>query len=330
MTLQVAPVGPFRLDLTVWALKRRPDYTVDAWDGTTYQRVLLDETGTPFTISVRQVAGPDRPVLAIELSSADRHGAARERERTAIGACEKLLGTSVDLSAFYETAARSDVLAPLVQRLRGLKPPRYLSLFEALANAITCQQITLTAGLRILDRFAAEYGVRIGGSGEPEASARAFPRRKDIAGVDERALREAGYSRQKSRAVALLASESDAGLFDAESYTALDDASAVSRMRQLYGVGRWTAEYALLRGLGRLNVFPGDDVGVRRRLEQWLDLPEHLDYQGVQELLEPWAPFAGLVYLHLVVNGIVDSGLVPDSRTAHDYASQAGSNQTGA
>ena len=315
MTLEVAPVGPFRLNLTVWALKRRPDYAVDSWDGTDYRRVLLDEAGEPFAMSVRQVAGPDRPVLRVEVSPVGPRGAAG-RERTALGACETLLGTGVDLSAFYETAARSSVLAPLAGRLRGLKPPRYLSVFEALANAITCQQITLTAGLRILDRFAASYGVRTGGPGERRGEARAFPRREDVAGVDEGALREAGYSRQKARAMALLASESDDSLFDAESYTALDDASAADRLRRLYGVGRWTAEYALLRGLGRLNVFPGDDVGVRRRLERWLALPERLDYDGVQQVLGPWAPFAGLVYLHLVVDGIVDSGLAPPSEAA--------------
>ncbi len=309
MTLKIAPVGPFRLDLTVWALKRRPAYGVEGWDGTTYQRVLLDDAGTPFVMSVRQVAGPDRPILEIAVPTARTHSASEDRERTAMRACETLLGTNIDLSGFYETAERSDVLAPLARQLRGLKPPRYPSVFEALTNAITCQQITLTAGLKILDRFAATYGVPIGELGDDRPRRlHAFPLRQDIVGVEEQALREAGYSRQKARALALLASEADERVFDAESYARLDDTSAATRLQELYGVGRWTAEYVLLRGLGRLNVFPGDDVGVRRRLEEWLNLPERLDYGGVQRVLEPWAPFAGLVYLHLVVEGIVGSG----------------------
>jgi DNA-3-methyladenine glycosylase II len=45
-------------------------------------------------------------------------------------------------------------------------------------------------------------------------------------------------------------------------------------------VGRWTAEYVLLRGLGRLAVFPGDDVGARNNLRRWLGQPVSLDYAG--------------------------------------------------
>ena len=81
----------------------------------------------------------------------------------------------------------------------------------------------------------------------------------------------------------------------------LDDATAVARLRTLRGVGRWTAEYVLLRGLGRLHVFPGDDIGARNNLQRWLGLSEPLDYDGVQRTLARWQPFQGLVYLHLLL-----------------------------
>jgi DNA-3-methyladenine glycosylase II len=50
----------------------------------------------------------------------------------------------------------------------------------------------------------------------------------------------------------------------------LNDAGAVTRLLELRGVGRWTAEYVLLRGLGRTHIFPGDDVGARNNLQRWL------------------------------------------------------------
>ena len=90
----------------------------------------------------------------------------------------------------------------------------------------------------------------------------------------------------------------------------LSDEEAVARLRELYGVGRWSAEYALLRGDGRLRIFPGDDVGVRRRLEQWLGLQDKLDYEGVQQVLQAWHPYIGLVYLHLLTDSLVESGQV--------------------
>jgi DNA-3-methyladenine glycosylase II len=76
----------------------------------------------------------------------------------------------------------------------------------------------------------------------------------------------------------------------------------------LHGVGRWTAEYVLLRGLGRTNVFPGDDVGARKRLAMWLGRDKPLDYDGVKRAVRRWQPYAGLVYFHLLLAGLVKSG----------------------
>ena len=91
---------------------------------------------------------------------------------------------------------------------------------------------------------------------------------------------------------------------DLDELKGLDDASAVARLRTWRGVGRWTAEYVLLRGLGRLHVFPGDDVGARNNLQRWLKLLEPLHYEGVQRVLARWQPFQGLVYLHLLLWGL--------------------------
>jgi DNA-3-methyladenine glycosylase II len=73
-------------------------------------------------------------------------------------------------------------------------------------------------------------------------------------------------------------------------------------------VGRWTAEYALLRGLGRIHIFPGDDVGVRTRLQDWMKVARPLDYEGVQRLLNRWKPYGGLIYFHLLLKGLREAG----------------------
>jgi DNA-3-methyladenine glycosylase II len=75
----------------------------------------------------------------------------------------------------------------------------------------------------------------------------------------------------------------------------LDGSEAIARLTSLRGVGRWSAEYVLLRGLGRVHVFPGDDVGARNKLERFLDIAARLDYDGVEQIVARWHPFAGLV-----------------------------------
>jgi DNA-3-methyladenine glycosylase II len=89
--------------------------------------------------------------------------------------------------------------------------------------------------------------------------------------------------------------------------TLMDD-EAVKCLDQLQGVGRWTAEYALLRGLGRLHIFPSDDVGARNGLQRWLRLRKSPDYHGVQRVLAKWRPYAGFIYFHLLLNGLDEAG----------------------
>jgi DNA-3-methyladenine glycosylase II len=67
-------------------------------------------------------------------------------------------------------------------------------------------------------------------------------------------------------------------------------------------VGRWTAEYVLLRGLGRLHVFPGDDVGGRNNLQRWLRRSKPFSYAALHRTLARWQPYAGLVYFHLLLD----------------------------
>jgi len=68
-----------------------------------------------------------------------------------------------------------------------------------------------------------------------------------------------------------------------------------------------------LRGLGRINIFPGDDVGARKNLERWLKLVKPLDYVSVHCILKRWHPYGGLVLLPPVV-GQVGGGRIPDGR----------------
>jgi DNA-3-methyladenine glycosylase II len=77
---------------------------------------------------------------------------------------------------------------------------------------------------------------------------------------------------------------------------------------ELKGVGRWTAEYVLLRGLGRLDIFPGDDVGARKKLDQFLRKKKPLDYDGLHRAVAGWQPYAGFVYFHLLLARIKKAG----------------------
>ena len=81
---------------------------------------------------------------------------------------------------------------------------------------------------------------------------------------------------------------------------------------ELRGIGRWTAEYTLLRGLGRIDLFPGDDIGARNNLERWMRLRGPLDYVRVAHVVSRWKPYGGLIYFHLLLDSISRAGLLEE------------------
>jgi len=121
-------------------------------------------------------------------------------------------------------------------------------------------------------------------------------------------MRQLGFSTRKGVALVELSRRVAGGELDLESLQQLDDAAASAFLQGIGGLGRWSAEYALLRGLGRLRVFPGDDVGARNNLARRLGVAAPLDYGGVRNAVARWAPYAGLAYFHLLVERIEAAG----------------------
>jgi DNA-3-methyladenine glycosylase II len=299
--------SPFRLDLTAWALRRRVHNAVDRWDGTCYRRTLVVRD-RPVDVSVRQQSGPAAPVLAVEFrgsSAALDDGTAGEARRL----LERTLGLGVDLAAFYRLAEGDDRLRTLARRFSGMRPPCFPSVFETVVNAIACQQLSLVVGIHLLNRLSGRYGAASSARGAQPG----FPTPERLAGADPEGLRELGFSRAKARAVTGLAEQVASGELDLEALRDVDDSRALATLRGLSGVGRWSAEYTLLRGLGRFHVLPGDDVGARNNLRRRFGLAPSAGYDAMAELSRSWWPYGGLVYFHLLLDALAGAGHVTPS-----------------
>ncbi len=295
------PLPPFRLDLTAWALRRRPVNSVDRFDGRVYRRVFVLD-GWPVGVDVMQRGTPSRPELHVSVLGTGVSGGVKEQARKAI---TEVLGLQVDLSEFYSVASGDTKLAPLARQFRGVKPPRFPSVFETLVNAIACQQVSLDVGILLLSRLSARFGLPLNRGGQAQ---RSFPTVRAISRAKPEELRELGFSRQKSEYLLGLARSVSDGSLKLDTISGLPDQDAVDFLMKTKGIGRWSAEYTLLRGLGRLGVFPGDDVGGRNNLQRWLRVRENLDYDKTRALLEKWRGFRGLIYFHLLLKGLDERG----------------------
>ena len=300
--------SPFRLDLTAWALRRRAHNAVDSFDGRRYQRILVVD-GQPVEATVCQQERDGTPLLAVQLRGPE--GAlSGERAADSRRVFERTLGLGADLRGFYRLAGRDAELRELAQRFRGMRPPCFPSVFEAVVNAIACQQLSLSVGIHLLNRLAQRYGPCI--SATPPARP-GFPTPHRLATASPAALRELGFSLAKARAVTDLARRVATGDLDLEALRDASDDQALAILLGLTGVGRWSAEYTLLRGLGRYHVLPGDDVGARNNLRRRFGLAAGADYDAVAALSRRWQPYGGLVYFHLLLDALASGGQLPPS-----------------
>src|SRR4051812_30281910 len=180
-----------------------------------------------------------------------------------------------------EWLARADkTLARLIKRVGPCTlKRRNRSPFESLVRSVAYQQLNGTAAATILERVLALY---------PE---RKFPRPEDILSTPDEQLRSAGLSRAKIAAIKDIAAKRIDGIVpDSRAISKLTEAEILERLTQIRGVGPWTDEMLLIFTLGRTDVLPVTDYGVRKGFALtygWKDLPtpkELLDYG------ERWRP----------------------------------------
>jgi DNA-3-methyladenine glycosylase II len=152
--------------------------------------------------------------------------------------------------------------------------------FQTLAQAIAHQQLNGTAANTILGRLIASCGC---GS---------FPTPQQVLAAPEMQLREAGFSRAKIAALRDLAGKSLAGAVpDRRTLDALDDETIVAQLTQVRGVGRWTVEMLLIFQLGRPDVLPVDDFGVRAGFRAAYGLRKLPHPRVLAAFGERWKPY---------------------------------------
>jgi len=274
---------PYRLDLTGDALRRLAANVVDvvSEDGA-YRRVLADDGGRNL-VEVRQ---PNDSTLRVCIT-----GTQPDRWT---GTVRSMLGIDADLSEWNRRVRPFPWLARLTQHLRGMHPPRYPSLWEALAHAIVFQQISIHAAAAIMRRAVQALSEPYEAHG---AAMHPFFTPSSVLFAPDDTLRAAGLSANKIDHLRSAAAAVEDGTVSEDALAALSSEEAAAKLVAVRGIGPWSAAVVLLRGLGRLDVFPLKDSGVARSLRELSGDPS-LD---PAVLLEALGPVRGFLYFHLLL-----------------------------
>lgn len=213
-------------------------------------------------------------------------------------------GLDDDLSDCRAVLGGDPHLGPLMQRYAGLRVVRAPNLYETLLVAVLGQQVSVASAQAVRRRLMAELGDRVTADGQ-EYSGYPPPERLLEAGPD--GLRALGASRQKARYLLEVAQRAVAGELGRAAFAGLSDEAAVARLCEIPGVGRWTAEVALMRGLGRPDAFPAADVGLMVAAQRLLGLshrPTESELRMVAERWQGWRSYAAFYLWMTLMDGV--------------------------
>lgn len=161
-----------------------------------------------------------------------------------------------------------------------LAPQRRFEPFQALAHAIAHQQLNGRAAATILGRF------------EDQVGKGRFPDADAVKKVRFDALRAVGFSNAKALALKDLAAKAlDGTVPPAAALRKMGDEEIIERLTLVRGVGRWTVEMLLMFRLGRLDVLPADDYGVRKGYSALHRTPQLVAPKALLSLGEKWKPY---------------------------------------
>ena len=157
-------------------------------------------------------------------------------------------------AAHKHLSKRDPVLRKLIREHGkcALVPEKRRSPFQSLVQAVAHQQLNGTAANTILTRFKNLF------------PGRKFPKPEDLANVTDAQIRACGFSFAKIKAIRDIAEKTLSGVVPtSRQIVKLSDDEIIARLTEVRGVGRWTVEMLLIFQLGRENVLPADDFGVR-------------------------------------------------------------------
>jgi DNA-3-methyladenine glycosylase II len=294
-TLQITPRAPFDFEATARFFRFTEAEIVDNFDAGTYARAC-HFGGKLLLLRARSEGTRSRPALAVSLSPA--RSATREVSTEAGRLASRMFSVGHDLTLFRAQVAGDPLMSRLEAAHRGLRLPRWATLFEALLNSILLQQIATSVAWTFRRRVVERFGAQISGAGRKFY---AFPLPAAVARASVEELRALGLSGAKAQGIIALAREVESGALDGDALAREDNETVIARLCALRGVGRWTAEWVLMLHFGRTDVFAAADLFLRGAYAKYYNNGEPLNEREIRARAGArWGAWGSYVALYML------------------------------
>jgi DNA-3-methyladenine glycosylase II len=258
-------------------------------------RQALEVGGTPVLVEVFSEGSVEAPKLNLSLLSDTP--LSKSGIKSIHDLVSSMFNINEDITPFYEAMENDAIMSSLTSQLRGLKAPTTPTVFEALVDSVTEQQISLKAAHSIEHRLIRASGnsLTIGSN-----TFYCYPTPEILSIIPDSTFRSCGLTLRKGEYIRGISQQIVAGTLDLDHLkTYPDTESIISELVQIRGVGRWTAELTILRGMHRADAFPADDIGVRRFISQFYRNGRKTSSIEARACAERWGAWKGFAAYYL-------------------------------
>lgn len=293
MKLTIKPVPPFDFDLSA-GIFSDGDAQIRRYEKGKYTQVIRVNDKL-ILVTVTSSGTVDKPGVSVDLKSSK--GISDKDRKIAREIVVSLLNMDFDLKPFYEGVKKDRTMYGVTQKLRGLRSPTTPTVFEALVSSIIEQQISLNVAHSIEKRVVKTFGDVLSLDGTYYA----FPTPQKLASATLEKFRKCGLSSKKAeyiRDASKLIADGKLDLDKFRHYESTDE--VIDELCEIRGIGVWTAELTMVRGMQKLEAIPADDLGLRRCISHYYCNDRKISGEEARKIAEKWGEWKGLASFYLI------------------------------
>ncbi|WP_421616995.1 DNA-3-methyladenine glycosylase family protein [Brevibacillus sp. TJ4] len=290
-TISMCP--PYSFERLMYRLQTHPDplLTLDPTNRTIRYMYVL---GTkPVLAHMQFTGGVDNPAIRLSADAALTIAEQQLLEQKV----RHMFSADVDLTLIYRHMREHEKLAHLPDKFRGLRFLLDPDLFQSMVRTIIGQQVNLAFATALTYRFMELAGNYIEDSeGGKQFS---FPTVEAVSRLKPEDLRPLQFSQRKAEYIIDFARAIETGQIDLERLWHMEDEAIIAYLGKLRGIGRWSVECLMMFGMGRLDLLPAADVGLRNGIHLLYEMAEKPDEKQIRQLGESWAPWRSYYSLYV-------------------------------
>jgi len=294
-TFTMQTLAPFNFDLSAQIFTSGEPQIRTYLNGEFHQ--VLELNSNLVLIRMTSSGTVAQPELTVEVKS-NKPVTSRDKLR-AMEIISYIFNLDFDLCSFYKEVKNDHVMHQITQQLYGLKNPTTPTVFESLVDSIVEQQISIKVAHTIEQRIAKKFGhpLTIDGS-----NYFAYPTPQNIADANISQIQQVGLSMRKAEYIHGAAQLIVDGKLNLEHLKNNETPEQIiAELDAIKGIGVWTAELTMLRGMQKLDALPADDFGIRRVISTYYCGGKPIKTAEAREIAKAWGKWKGLAAHYLII-----------------------------